>query len=367
MPALFNDEALVPALERLGIPTPHARDYTNDGCWEVIIPGRTNFVFQRLSLLLCLEWALNRGRSRLDASEQGPDTGDPRGFETFDDVWDAFLTQMDAMVGRVVQRVVDTLDDRSTIAPVPLLSALIQGCVASRRDMTAGGSRFRTFGMLAESAAHAIDSLVAIKTVVFDRREATVGGLCDALAAIGLLEKEGKTYRNSPLALEYLLPEAPHSKIALLRHAARMYETWGKLVDAVKSGQPVPEEAIDPRLRGDERDFALAMADVARDSARQCAEILDLSDTRNVLDVGGGPGMYAIEFARQNPELHVVVFDNEKTTDVARANIEAAGLSDRISLRVGDAFTDDLGSGYDFVLLSNIIPVSYTHLTLPTN
>ncbi len=183
MPALFNDEALVPALERLGIPTPHARDYTNDGCWEVIIPGRTNFVFQRLSLLLCLEWALNRGRSRLDASEQGPDTGDPRGFETFDDVWDAFLTQMDAMVGRVVQRVVDTLDDRSTIAPVPLLSALIQGCIASRRDMTAGGSRFRTFGMLAESAAHAIDSLVAIKTVVFDRREATVGGLCDALAA----------------------------------------------------------------------------------------------------------------------------------------------------------------------------------------
>ncbi len=74
MPALLNDEALVPALERLGIPTPHARDYTNDGCWEVIIPGRTNFVFQRLSLLLCLEWALNRGRSRLYDSEQGPDT-----------------------------------------------------------------------------------------------------------------------------------------------------------------------------------------------------------------------------------------------------------------------------------------------------
>ena len=183
MPALFNDEALVPALERLGIPTPHARDYTNDGCWEVIIPGRTNFVFQRLSLLLCLEWALNRGRSRPDGAEQGPDTGDPRGFETFGDVWGAFLTQMDAMVGRVVRRVVETLEDRSVIAPVPLLSALLDGCIASRRDMTAGGSRFRTFGMLAESAAHAIDSLVAIKTVVFDRREATVGGLCDALAA----------------------------------------------------------------------------------------------------------------------------------------------------------------------------------------
>ena len=178
MPALFNDEALVPALEGLGIPTPDARDYTNDGCWEVIIPGRTNFVFQRLSLALCLEWALRRDRAR-----QGPDTGDPRAFASFDDVWRAFLDQLDPMVARVVRRVVDTIDDRGTIAPVPLLSALIDGAIASRRDMTAGGSRFRTFGMLAESAAHAIDSLVAVRTVVFDEQRATMAELCDALEA----------------------------------------------------------------------------------------------------------------------------------------------------------------------------------------
>lgn len=178
MPALFNDEALVPALERLGIPTPDARDYTNDGCWEVILPGRTNFVFQRLSLMLCLLWALGRERS-----EAAPDTGDPRAFASFDDVWRAFLAQMDSMVGRVVRHVVDTVNDRSTIAPVPLLSALMDGAIASRRDMTAGGSKYRTFGMLAESAAHAIDSLVALKSVVFDQRAATMAELCDALAA----------------------------------------------------------------------------------------------------------------------------------------------------------------------------------------
>lgn len=182
MPALFNDEALIPALERLGIPARDARDYTNDGCWEVIIPGRTNFVFQRLSLMLCLEWALQRGRSRLDGTQQGPDTGDPRAFQGFDDVWRAFHTHVDAMVGRVVQHVVATLDDKSTIAPVPLLSALIDGAISARRDMTAGGSKLRTFGMLAESAAHAIDSLVAIRTVVFEDRQATMGELCDALA-----------------------------------------------------------------------------------------------------------------------------------------------------------------------------------------
>jgi formate C-acetyltransferase len=183
MPALFNDEAIVPALQRLGIPQPHARDYTNDGCWEIIIPGRTDFRFQRLSLALCLEWALNRGRSRLDDTRQGPDTGDPRAFSSYADVWQAFLTQLDAMVGRVVRHVIETVDDRHTVAPVPLLSALMDGCIASRRDMTAGGARFRTFGMLAEAAAHAIDSLAAIKKVVFQDAQATMQELCGALDA----------------------------------------------------------------------------------------------------------------------------------------------------------------------------------------
>jgi len=183
MPALFNDEAIVPSLERIGIPTPEARDYTNDGCWEIILPGRTDFRFQRLSLMLCLEWALNQGRSRLDGSQQGPETGDPRTFTTYDQVWEAFCTQLEAMVGRVVRRVAETVDDRAILAPVPLLSALIEGCLASRRDMTAGGARFRTFSLLAEAAAHAIDSLSALKTVVFEQRRADMAEVCDALVA----------------------------------------------------------------------------------------------------------------------------------------------------------------------------------------
>jgi formate C-acetyltransferase len=183
MPALFSDEALVPALARLGIPTEDARDYTNDGCWEVIIPGRTDFRFQRLSAMLCVEWALNNGRSRLDGSLVGEETGDPRGFGSYDQVWEAFVRQLDAMVGRVVKHVVESANERSTIAPVPLLSALIEGAIPARRDMTAGGAKYRTFGMLAEGASHATDSLTAIRKVVFGARQATMAELCDALDA----------------------------------------------------------------------------------------------------------------------------------------------------------------------------------------
>lgn len=183
MPAIFNDEAIIPALERIGIPTGDARDYTNDGCWEVILPGRTDFRFQRLSVMLCLEWALNRGRSRMDGLQGGIDAGDARRFATFEDVWRAFEAQLDCMVARTVAHVVETIDDRSTFAPVPLLSALIDGAIRRRRDMTAGGAKFRTFALLAEGAAHAIDSLTAIRTVIFEDRQATMAELCDALDA----------------------------------------------------------------------------------------------------------------------------------------------------------------------------------------
>lgn len=200
MPAVFNDEALIPALEKMGFPTTDARDYSNDGCWEVIIPGRTDFRFQRLSLMLCLEWALNRGCSRLSGKQQGPDTGDPRSFTCFEDIWQAYLIQLDAMVKRVVERVMQTIDYRNVIAPVPLLSALIDGAIESGRDMTAGGAKYRTFGMLAESASHAIDSFSALKTVVFEQQRVSMAELCDALDT----NFEGKE------ALRRKLLSAPH-------------------------------------------------------------------------------------------------------------------------------------------------------------
>jgi choline trimethylamine-lyase len=181
MPAIFNDGVLVPALEKIGIPTPDARDYTNDGCWEVLIPGRTDFRFQRLSVMLCLEWALNRGVARFDGSQQGPDPGEPREFATFEDVWQAFEVQLGVMVERVVRGVIERVDDRAGIAPVPLLSALTDGAIEQRRDLTAGGAKFRTYGMLAEGASHAIDSLSAIKRIVFDEGKVTIRELIDAI------------------------------------------------------------------------------------------------------------------------------------------------------------------------------------------
>jgi predicted O-methyltransferase YrrM len=179
--------------------------------------------------------------------------------------------------------------------------------------------------------------------------------LCDALAALGLLDKELDRYRNVPGAFDYLMSDAPTAQNALLWHGAGLYERWGKLYDVMRSGQPAPREAMDVRLIGNEQAFARAMASSGSLGARETAEKVDLTGACTMLDIGGGPGVYAIEFVRQNPQFHAVILDNEKTLSIAQAHIEQAALSERISVRAGDALKDDLGQGYDFILLSNVI------------
>lgn len=188
-----------------------------------------------------------------------------------------------------------------------------------------------------------------------DRRGVCI--LCDALVSLDLLERGPEGYSNSPLAERVLLPSSPTSRVHVLRHTAKQYERWGRLHEAVKSGRPVSDEHLDPELVGDEQQFAQAMADVGRVSAVETSKVLDLDGVRRLLDVGGGPAIYATEFAKGNPELEVVVFDSEATLSVAERNIRAAGLENRVTCRAGNALEDDLGGPYDLIFISNVVHI----------
>lgn len=181
--------------------------------------------------------------------------------------------------------------------------------------------------------------------------------LCDGLVAVSLLKKEQGSYRNYPEALEYLVPNTTKSRTAILKHTADLYERWAKLHESVKTGQPLPGKQIDNTPASDKRDFAAAMADVARATATKVAEKLDLSGVKTLLDAGGGPGIYAIEFARRYPDLQAVVLDDEETLRVTRENIARANLEKRISLKSGDVFQMEVGGEYDFIFLSNFVHI----------
>lgn len=176
--------------------------------------------------------------------------------------------------------------------------------------------------------------------------------LCDALAALKLLNKRHDRYANAAVVKTFLLPDAPQSQSALLAHHANLYDRWGQLAEVVKTGRPPRRNA--PR---NEQAFARAMASSARLQAAATARALDLRRVRSALDVGGGPGVYALALAQRQPRLTVTVLDTPKTLDVTREMIAAAGLPTRVLTRAGDAFTADWGRDYDLILLSNVIHV----------
>ena len=233
----------------------------------------------------------------------------------------------------------------------------------------------------------ALDAAALAERLGAERRGTRI--LCDALAALGVLGKDGAgetgdapggtgpareagagaAYRSSPAAREFLTTGSPRSKVPMLLHGAKLYERWAGLVDAVTRGAPVPDDRIDPRLMDDEAAFAGAMAAIGRESAVTTADALEhvgaLEGVRTALDLGGGPGLYAIELARRVPGLRMVVLDRPATLEVTRRNVEAAGLSEAagsgaagsVTTRPGDALEGDLGGPYDLVFTSNFLHI----------
>ena len=228
------------------------------------------------------------------------------------------------------------------------LESIASGFRASQVLFTA--VRLRLFDALKNGQKNA-EQLA--KIVGADSRGITI--LCNALAGLDLIKKHGNSYGLSLLARKYLLTDSPYSQQAIWLHNAALYEKWGKLFDVVKTGKPIQWDEVSKDLQADEQSFARAMASTASFLARETAEAIDLRNTKTMLDIGGGPGIYAIEFAKRQPELKVTVMDNAPTLEVARENIKKAGLLDRIELKPGNALTDDLGASYDLILMSNVI------------
>ncbi len=181
--------------------------------------------------------------------------------------------------------------------------------------------------------------------------------LLNACAAVGLLEKTDRKYENARLAEKFLVAgRSPQYIGHWVRFMARCYRPWAELSKTVRTGHPAASEATG--LRGDSeytRALVLAMHDYALGPGREMVERLDLGGRARLLDVGGGAGSYSIMLAQKYPHLNAVVYDLPPVVEVARGLIAEAGVSDRVSLQAGDYLKDELGSGYDVVLLSNVL------------
>lgn len=173
-----------------------------------------------------------------------------------------------------------------------------------------------------------------------------------ALAADGFLLKEGEKFRLNPEFAPYLLSDGEQTQVHILRHNYHLMQRWVRLGQVLHDGRPIPRIPEDPVQM---RAFICGMADISRSSSREVAERFDFTPYRRLLDLGGGPGTAAITFAQKYPNLHCVVFDLPGPITIAKEQIAAAGVGDRVTTQAGDYFMESLGGGYDIIYVSNII------------
>ncbi len=180
---LFNDEVVVDSLTNRGVPVQQARDYGIIGCVEQAVPGEsfTSSDAGLLNLPLCLELALNNGRGRLLSDQLGVPTGDPRSFSCIEDIIEAFRTQVECLVGQMVEGLEGLARAHAERRPVPLASSLTDDCLKQGLDLTAGGARYNFTGVQGVGVATVADSLAAIDWLVFDEKRVTMEELLGAL------------------------------------------------------------------------------------------------------------------------------------------------------------------------------------------
>ncbi len=178
--------------------------------------------------------------------------------------------------------------------------------------------------------------------------------LLNALAALNLVSKRAHVFANAPLAKRYLVAGAADDARASLRHNLSLWKTWSTLTERIKSGRVVTWQDMGSRDDDWTVPFIAAMHRNAALRAPLVVRTVGTSGVARLLDVGGGSGAYSIAFAQQDPGLTADILDLQSVTQIAESHIAEAGLVDRIHTRVGDLSKDDLGSGYDLVLLSAI-------------
>lgn len=166
-----------------------------------------------------------------------------------------------------------------------------------------------------------------------------------------MLNADGDSYR----VVDGLAPrfkKGPSDITPFFEHSHSMYDGWGKNLEPWLHGEPWPTGASAPAAA---RSFGAAMRAIGSESARMTATMLDASHARTMLDVGGGFGQYSIALCQANPHLFATVLDTPEVTSLARIEIEGSDFEHKISFVGGDYLKTGYGSGYDLVLIANVL------------
>jgi SAM-dependent methyltransferase len=186
--------------------------------------------------------------------------------------------------------------------------------------------------------------------------ERALGMLVTALTALGFLEGSAERLTLPEHSRVYLSRASESYLGFIIKHHAQLMPGWARLAEAVKSGGRQREiSSSDTDNEEERRNFLMGMFNVATHQAEKVAAGLDLSGRKRLLDLGGGPGTYAIFFCKANPGLRATIFDRPGSESIAGDIIRRFAMEKRVDFIGGDFLTDDLPVGYDVAWLSQVL------------
>jgi SAM-dependent methyltransferase len=179
--------------------------------------------------------------------------------------------------------------------------------------------------------------------------------LCRNLAAAGVLQKRGAGYKNSRLGATALNAGHRAYRGGYLDLVKRHWADWVRLLESVRSGLPIDHDTPDsPDYR---RQFTWAMHHRTLEIAPAIAAQIPLARSKTLLDLGGGPGTYAMAFLAKNPTLHATVCDREPALEVAKEIACTHKARRRLSYLPLDFSNEPIPGMYDVIWYSNVLHI----------
>ncbi|WP_430820380.1 trans-4-hydroxy-L-proline dehydratase [Carboxylicivirga caseinilyticus] len=182
-PSVFNPDIYIQELLRQGKSLKDAREGGCSGCIEVGAFGKEAYLLTGyLNVPKILEVTLNNGIDPVTGKKAGIASGDPRDFKSYEELYEAFVRQLNFVVDQKV-RVSNYIDQMfAKYAPAPFLSVVIDDCISKGKDYYNGGPRYNTNYIQCTGLGTVTDSLSVLKHHVFEKKTFSMEKILDAVS-----------------------------------------------------------------------------------------------------------------------------------------------------------------------------------------
>ncbi len=178
---LINDEAVFKGYERIGIPREDSQHYVISGCYEPIIMGmeEAEICAMRFNTVKCVEFALNGGKDIMTGSQVGYES--PLDIKSFDEFFDIFLKQLDYCTDFGLDFIEKQGRYSTLMNPSPIYSGSFPECIEKGMDVHEYPLKYNNLSLKHHGIATTVDSLVAIRKYVYERKEISLADMRKAL------------------------------------------------------------------------------------------------------------------------------------------------------------------------------------------